>query len=117
MELPRVASCLLFINKIDAITLKRESAQCEMECRIVAQFLTWLDDDNKPVMVNGATNRPDALDPALRRAGRFGHGIGITVPGDGARAQILRATPGYVGADLGALTGAAGIIAVKWIFK
>ncbi|KAH9178379.1 P-loop containing nucleoside triphosphate hydrolase protein [Lactarius sanguifluus] len=138
-EAKRVAPCLLFI---DEITPKRETAQREMERRIVAQFLICMDElswektDNKPVMVIGATNRPDALDPALRRAGRFDHEIGMTVPDDEARAQILRvlcaklqldgqfdfnvlakATPGYVGADLGALTGAAGIIAVKRIFK
>ncbi|KAH9178373.1 ribosome biogenesis ATPase RIX7 [Lactarius sanguifluus] len=141
-EAKRVAPCLLFIDEIDAITPKRETAQREMERRIVAQFLTCMDElswektDNKPVMVIGATNRPDALDPALRRAGRFDHEIGMTVPDDEARAQILRvlcaklrldgqfdfnvlakATPGYVGADLSALTGAAGIIAVKRIFK
>ncbi|KAF8274789.1 P-loop containing nucleoside triphosphate hydrolase protein [Lactarius quietus] len=141
-EAKRIAPCLLFIDEIDAITPKRETAQREMERRIVAQFLTCMDElswektDNKPVMVIGATNRPDALDPALRRAGRFDHEIGMTVPDDEARAQILRvlcaklrldgqfdfnalakATPGYVGADLSALTGAAGIIAVKRIFQ
>ncbi|KAH9847832.1 AAA-domain-containing protein [Lenzites betulinus] len=141
-EAKRVAPCLLFIDEIDAITPKRESAQREMERRIVAQFLTCMDDmsweknDNKPVIVIGATNRPDSLDAALRRAGRFDHEIGMGVPDEEARAQILRvqssklrlegdfdyvalakATPGYVGADLAALTGAAGIIAVKRIFQ
>ncbi|KAI0318605.1 P-loop containing nucleoside triphosphate hydrolase protein [Amylostereum chailletii] len=141
-EAKRVAPCLLFIDEIDAITPKRESAQREMERRIVAQFLTCMDElawektNNKPVIVIGATNRPDSLDAALRRAGRFDHEISMSVPDDEARAQILRvlcsklriegsfnfvslakATPGYVGADLSALTGAAGIIAVKRIFK
>ncbi|TFK73222.1 AAA-domain-containing protein [Pluteus cervinus] len=141
-EAKRVAPCLLFIDEIDVITPKRESAQREMERRIVAQFLTCMDDmswdknDNKPVIVIGATNRPDSLDAALRRAGRFDHEISMGVPDEEARAQILRvlcaklrlegdfnfsalakATPGYVGADLSALTGAAGIIAVKRIFK
>ncbi|KAF8903739.1 P-loop containing nucleoside triphosphate hydrolase protein [Gymnopilus junonius] len=141
-EAKRVAPCLLFIDEIDAITPKRESAQREMERRIVAQFLTCMDDmsweknDNKPIIVIGATNRPDSLDPALRRAGRFDHEISMGVPDDEARAKILKvlcsklrlegdfnftalakATPGYVGADLTALTGAAGIIAVKRIFK
>ncbi|TFK80300.1 AAA-domain-containing protein, partial [Polyporus arcularius HHB13444] len=141
-EAKRVAPCLLFIDEIDAITPKRESAQREMERRIVAQFLTCMDDmsweknENKPVIVIGATNRPDSLDAALRRAGRFDHEIGMGVPDEEARAQILRvqsaklrlegnfdyvalakATPGYVGADLAALTGAAGIIAVKRIFN
>ncbi|OCH94848.1 AAA-domain-containing protein [Obba rivulosa] len=141
-EAKRVAPCLLFIDEIDAITPKRESAQREMERRIVAQFLTCMDElswdktDNKAIIVIGATNRPDSLDAALRRAGRFDHEISMGVPDDEARAQILRvlssklrldgsfdylalakATPGYVGADLAALTGAAGIIAVKRIFQ
>jgi ribosome biogenesis ATPase len=107
-----VAPSLLFIDEIDAITPKRESAQREMERRIVAQFLTcmdgmfwsevtcidsyswylelsWEKTDDKPVVVIGATNRPDALDPALRRAGRFDHEIGMTVPDDEARAQCV----------------------------
>ncbi|KAG1868594.1 P-loop containing nucleoside triphosphate hydrolase protein [Suillus subluteus] len=144
-EAKRVAPCLLFIDEIDAITPKRESAQREMERRIVAQFLTCMDDmswektENKPVIVIGATNRPDSLDAALRRAGRFDHEISMGVPDEEARSnlgRILRvlcaklrldgdfnfaafakATPGYVGADLSALTGAAGVIAVKRIFK
>ncbi|KZS92002.1 AAA-domain-containing protein [Sistotremastrum niveocremeum HHB9708] len=141
-EAKRVAPCLLFIDEIDAITPKRESAQREMERRIVAQFLTCMDDlswdktDNKPVIVIGATNRPDSLDAALRRAGRFDHEISMNVPDEEARTQILqvlcaklrlegdfnfrslaKATPGYVGADLAALTGAAGVYAVKRIFQ
>ncbi|KAL1746425.1 P-loop containing nucleoside triphosphate hydrolase protein [Schizophyllum fasciatum] len=141
-EAKRAAPCLLFIDEIDAITPKRESAQREMERRIVAQFLTCMDDlswektDNKAIIVMGATNRPDSLDAALRRAGRFDHEISMGVPDEDARGQILKvlcaklrldghfdfsalakATPGYVGADLAALTGAAGIIAVKRIFK
>ncbi|KAH6909267.1 P-loop containing nucleoside triphosphate hydrolase protein [Coprinopsis sp. MPI-PUGE-AT-0042] len=140
-EAKRVAPCLLFIDEIDAITPKRESAQREMERRIVAQFLTCMDElswektENKAIIVIGATNRPDSLDAALRRAGRFDHEISMGVPDDEARAKILKvlcaklrlegdfdftvlakATPGYVGADLAALTGAAGIIAVKRIF-
>ena len=101
----------MFIDEIDAITPKRESAQREMERRIVAQFLTCMDGmyddqlqffntnpsiaidlswdktDNKPVVVIGATNRPDSLDAALRRAGRFDHEISIGVPDEDARAQ------------------------------
>ncbi|KAI6039914.1 P-loop containing nucleoside triphosphate hydrolase protein [Pisolithus marmoratus] len=150
-EAKRAAPCLLFIDEIDAITPKRESAQREMERRIVAQFLTcmdgeldhlgwlymsWEKNDNKPVIVIGATNRPDSLDAALRRAGRFDHEVSMGVPDEEARQKILRvlcaklrlegdfdfaalakATPGYVGADLSALTGAAGVIAVKRIFQ
>lgn len=141
-EASMISPAILFIDEIDAITPKRETAGREMERRIVAQLLTCLDDlswektDGKPVMVIGATNRPDAIDPALRRAGRFDHEIALGVPDEDGREQILRvlakklrlgghfnfkalakATPGYVGADLTALTGAAGILAVKRIFK
>ncbi|KAI8976013.1 P-loop containing nucleoside triphosphate hydrolase protein [Pilobolus umbonatus] len=136
------APCLLFIDEIDAITPKRETAQREMERRIVAQLLTCMDDlswdkcNNKPVMIIGATNRPDSLDAALRRAGRFDREISMGVPDEKGREKILkvlssklrlsgefdftelaRATPGYVGADLQALITAAGVIAVKRIFK
>lgn len=140
-EARQLAPCILFLDEIDAITPKRETAQREMERRIVAQLLTCLDDlsldntDDKPVMVIGATNRPDSLDPALRRAGRFDREISMGIPNEEARIQILKVItnklrlsgdldftklaklcPGYVGADLTALTTAAGIIAVKRIF-
>jgi len=87
------------------------------------------------VIIIGATNRPDSLDPALRRAGRFDHEIALGVPDEAGREEILRAllkplrlsgefdfkalakmTPGYVGADLQALTSAAGVMAVKRMF-
>ena len=140
-EARNLAPCILFIDEIDAITPKRETAQREMERRIVAQLLTCLDDlslDNtgqKPVRVIGATNRPDSLDPALRRAGRFDREISMGIPDEAARVKILQVItsklrlagdfdfqalsklcPGYVGADLTALTTAAGVIAVKRIF-
>ncbi|KAJ3721846.1 P-loop containing nucleoside triphosphate hydrolase protein [Lentinula raphanica] len=139
-EAKRQAPSILFIDEIDAVTPKRESAQREMERRIVAQFLTCMDELGKPagggmVIVIGATNRPDSLDAALRRAGRFDHEIAVGVPDDEEREKILRvltshlllspsfdfpflakSTPGYVGADLASLTSAAGIIAVKRIF-
>jgi ribosome biogenesis ATPase len=141
------APCLIFIDEIDAITPKRESAQREMERRIVAQLLTCLDDLNSGhtdgadpaskgepnlnhVIVIGATNRPDSLDSALRRAGRFDREICMPVPDCGARARILRVmcaklrldgdfdmdelargTPGFVGADLLALTKEAATLA------
>ncbi|GAA5897029.1 hypothetical protein JCM6882_007336 [Rhodosporidiobolus microsporus] len=141
-EAAKQAPCILFIDEIDAITPKRENAQREMERRIVAQLLTCMDDlawektDGKPVMVISATNRPDSLDPALRRAGRFDQEITMGVPDEAGRERILRvlmsklrlsgdfdyahlakSTPGYVGADLSALTGAAGVIAVKRVFE
>ncbi|KAJ1542143.1 hypothetical protein HK405_010185 [Cladochytrium tenue] len=136
------APCILFIDEIDAITPKRETAQREMERRIVAQLLTCMDDitpdraDFKPILVIGATNRPDSLDPALRRAGRFDREISMGVPDESARVKILekicskirlsgdfdfvqlaKLTPGFVGADLQALTSEAGLVAVRRIFQ
>ncbi|KAJ3379635.1 hypothetical protein HDU84_006510 [Entophlyctis sp. JEL0112] len=136
------APCILFIDEIDAITPKRETAQREMERRIVAQLLTCMDDisldktDGKSILVIGATNRPDSLDPALRRAGRFDREISMGVPDENSRRKILeklcanlrlegsfdfgllaKQTPGYVGADLNALTSEAGMVAVRRIFK
>lgn len=124
----RMAPAIIFIDEIDAITPKRESAQREMERRIVSQLLTCMDDiapeknDGKPVIVLAATNRPDSLDLALRRGGRFDMEIELGVPDVKARERILRkltaklplasevdfemlayATPGFVGADLSSL--------------
>jgi ribosome biogenesis ATPase len=137
-EAKKVAPCLIFIDEIDAITPKRESAQREMEKRIVAQLLTCMDDlamektDGKPVIVMAATNRPDSLDPALRRGGRFDKEINLTVPSEPVREQILRTltrkmqladdldfstlakrTAGFVGADLNDLVSTAGAAAIK----
>ncbi|KAF3842421.1 hypothetical protein F7725_024372 [Dissostichus mawsoni] len=111
------APCIMFIDEIDAITPKREVASKDMERRIV--------------MVIGATNRPDSLDPALRRAGRFDREICLGIPDEAARLRILktlcrklklpedfdfkqlaRLTPGYVGADLMALCREAAMSAV-----
>ena len=89
------APCILFLDEIDAITPKRESAQREMERRIVAQILTCMDDltlektGGKPVMIIGATNRPDSLDPALRRAGRFDREICLGVPDEAGREKSV----------------------------
>lgn len=124
-EARRKAPCLIFIDEIDVIAPKRETSQSQMEKRIVAQFLVSMDslamEDNhsKPVLVLAATNRPDSLDPALRRGGRFDTEINMGVPNEPMRRQILMAltrktplapdvdfdvlakmTPGFVGADL-----------------
>jgi SpoVK/Ycf46/Vps4 family AAA+-type ATPase len=78
--------CVLFIDEIDIITPKRETAQREMERRMVAQLLSSMDElsleltHNKPVLVVGATQRPESIDPALRRAGRFDREICLNVP-------------------------------------
>lgn len=138
------APSILFIDEIDAITQKRESASKDMERRIVTQLLTCMDDlDSKgaekegQVLVIGATNQPDSLDPALRRAGRFDREIAIGIPDENARMNILevicrgrkmaesismlqvaRRTPGYVGADLAALVSeAAARAADRLIFQ
>ena len=85
----------MFIDEVDAITQKRETSQRGMERRIVAQLLTCLDSlslentQGRPVLVIGATNRPDSLDPALRRAGRFDREIALGVPDQDARRRIL----------------------------
>ncbi|XP_043992717.1 nuclear valosin-containing protein-like [Gambusia affinis] len=129
--------CIVFIDEIDAITPKREVASKDMERRIVAQLLTCMDDLNSltvtaQVLVIGATNRPDSLDPALRRAGRFDREICLGIPDEAARLGILktlcrkltlpegfdyqqlaRLTPGYVGADLMALCREAAMAAVN----
>ena len=139
-EARKQAPCIVFIDEIDAITPKRETAQREMERRIVAQLLTSMDDislentDFKPVLVIGATNRPDSIDPALRRAGRFDREIKLGIPSEEARCKILqvfsqklrirgsfdflsiaRKTPGYVGADLKALVREAASVAIERI--
>ncbi|OBT85857.1 hypothetical protein VE02_06060 [Pseudogymnoascus sp. 03VT05] len=137
-EAKKMAPCLVFIDEIDVIMGKRESAQREMEKRIVAQMLTCMDDmalektDGKPVIIIAATNRPDSIDPALRRAGRFNKEINLGVPNEASREKILRAltqklmlpdefdflklakmTPGFVGADLNDVVSVAGTEAMK----
>ncbi|KAL6703487.1 Ribosome biogenesis ATPase rix7 [Coniothyrium glycines] len=128
-----VAPCLIFIDEIDVIAPKRDSAQSQMEKRIVAQLLISMDslamdgNDGKPVIVLAATNRPDSLDPALRRGGRFDTEINMGVPNESMRELILKAltrepklaedvdfralankTAGFVGADLKDLVSKAG---------
>ncbi|KAL8904722.1 MAG: hypothetical protein Q9171_006945 [Xanthocarpia ochracea] len=124
------APSIIFIDEIDAIAPKKEGSQ--MERRIVSTLLTSMDSlalnktGGKPVMVLAATNRPETLDPALRRPGRFDSEISIDAPDVAAREHILRAqtrmmqvvdvdfrklaekTPGFVGADLESLIYKAG---------
>ncbi|XP_021102093.1 nuclear valosin-containing protein-like isoform X5 [Heterocephalus glaber] len=131
------APCIVFIDEIDAITPKREVASKDMERRIVAQLLSCMDDLNNvaataQVLVIGATNRPDSLDPALRRAGRFDREICLGIPDEASRERILQTlcrklrlpetfnfchlahlTPGFVGADLMALCREAAVCAVN----
>ncbi|CAN6813650.1 unnamed protein product [Brassica oleracea] len=136
----RTAPSIVFIDEIDAIGSKRENQQREMEKRIVTQLLTCMDGPPPGdtaagyVVVIGATNTPDALDPALRRGRRFGREIALTAPDEHARAEILslvaqrlrlegsfnmkriaRLTPGFVGADLEELADMAASLCVKRI--
>ncbi|CAH0727190.1 unnamed protein product, partial [Brenthis ino] len=134
-----VAPCILFIDEIDAVCGNRMNAQKDMEKRMVAQLLASLDnlsESSASVLVLAATNNPDTLDPALRRAGRLEQEITLGIPSLKARKEILsilcknlalssdidmnnlaQITPGFVGADLQALVNKASTYAVKRIFS
>ncbi|CAM8889958.1 unnamed protein product [Rhodiola kirilowii] len=149
----QTAPSIVFIDEIDAISLKREDTQTDMGQRIVTQLMTCMEEssyslqavssDSTPetsdqafrhVLVIGATNHPDEIDPALRRS--FDSDYYLGVPDDKARVHILsvltrglklegsfdllklaRLTPGYVGADLASLAKKAGILAMRRILK
>jgi transitional endoplasmic reticulum ATPase len=133
-EAARHAPSILFIDEIDAVAPKRAEVTGEVEKRVVAQLLSLMDGfvARGQVVVIGATNIPEVLDPALRRPGRFDREIEIGVPNNQARLQILRihtrAMPlapdvdlreiaehshGFVGADLEALCQEVGMIALR----
>jgi transitional endoplasmic reticulum ATPase len=133
-EAARHAPSILFIDEIDAVAPKRTDVAGEVEKRVVAQLLSLMDGfvARGQVIVIGATNIPEVLDPALRRPGRFDREIEIGVPNTQARLQILRihtrAMPlapdvdlqeiaehshGFVGADLEALGQEVGMIALR----
>jgi transitional endoplasmic reticulum ATPase len=133
-EAARRAPAILFIDEIDAVAPKRTEVAGEVEKRVVAQLLSLMDGfvARGHVIVIGATNIPEVLDPALRRPGRFDREIEIGVPNTQGRLQILkihtRAMPltpdvdllevaehshGFVGADLEALGQEVGMIAVR----
>jgi len=130
------APTILFIDEIDAIAPKREEVTGEVERRVVAQILALMDGlkERGKVIVIGATNRPDALDPALRRPGRFDREIELRVPDRDGRNEILQIhtrgmpladdvvlselsniTHGFVGADLAALCREAAMNALRKI--
>jgi transitional endoplasmic reticulum ATPase len=90
-EAKKNAPAIIFIDEIDAIAPKREEVTGEVEKRVVAQLLTLMDglQERGQVVVIGATNRPDAVDPALRRPGRFDREIHIPMPDKRARREIL----------------------------
>ncbi|NLL94368.1 MAG: CDC48 family AAA ATPase [Thermoplasmatales archaeon] len=128
------APSIIFLDEIDSITPPRDSSGGEVERRVVAQLLTLMDglSERDGVIVMGATNREDAIDPALRRPGRFDREIEIGIPGREGRAEILAVhtrgmplaedvdidsvvsvTQGFVGADLAALAREAAMKCVS----
>ncbi|WP_400251478.1 CDC48 family AAA ATPase, partial [Methanobrevibacter smithii] len=130
------APSIIFIDELDAIAPKREDTQGETERRTVAQLLTLMDGlkSRGQVVVIGATNRPDSLDQALRRPGRFDREIEIGVPDSEEREEILEihtrnmplaedvdlhklasTTHGFVGADLESLCKEAAMRVVRRI--
>jgi transitional endoplasmic reticulum ATPase len=127
------APAIVFIDELDAIAGKRDE-EADMENRVVAQLLTLLDglEDRGQIIVIGATNRVDAVDPALRRGGRFDREIEIGVPHETGRREILDVhtrgmpvdedvdldrvaarTHGFVGADIATLTTEAAMHALR----
>ncbi|MGQ9926498.1 MAG: CDC48 family AAA ATPase [Chloroflexaceae bacterium] len=135
-EARRRAPAILFIDEIDAIAPRREEmgGDRQIERRVVAQLLTLMDglESRGNVIVIGATNLPNMLDPALRRPGRFDREISISIPDVAARHEILEIhtrgmpladdvdlrilatrTHGYVGADLAALCREAAMSALR----
>jgi transitional endoplasmic reticulum ATPase len=135
-EAGKASPSIVFIDEIDSIAPKRGQVQGETEKRLVAQLLTLLDglEPRQNLIVIAATNRPEAIDEALRRPGRFDREIVIGVPDERGRREILaihtrgmpldggvnlpelaRRTYGFVGADLAALVREAAIEAVRGI--
>lgn len=139
-EAKEKSPCIVILDEVDALVPRREdSAGGEVEKRVVATLLTILDgiEDDGPnsgrVVVIGTTNRPNAIDPALRRPGRFDREIEVGVPDLQGRVSILQVllskspnsiaendlmdfasrAHGYVGADLSAVVREAGTIAIK----
>jgi len=130
----KAAPSIIFIDELDSIAPKREEVTGEVERRVVAQLLTMMDglEERGQVVVIGATNRIDAIDPALRRPGRFDREIEIGVPDQKDRLEIFQIhtrgmplskevkldyiserTHGFVGADISALAKEAAMKALR----
>jgi transitional endoplasmic reticulum ATPase len=128
------APTIIFIDEIDAIAPKREEVHGEVERRVVSQLLTMMDGlkARGKVIVIGATNRINAIDPALRRPGRFDRELSISVPDKSGRLAVLKihtrgmpldkkvdlkeiagVTHGFVGADLESLTKEAAMVVLR----
>ncbi len=135
-EAERNAPSIIFFDEIDAIAPRREEVTGEVERRMVSQLLTLMDGlkSRGKVIVIAATNRPNAIDPALRRPGRFDREIEIGIPDKKARKEILQIhtrympldkdvdldelaeiTHGFVGADIAALCKEAAMYALRRI--
>lgn len=133
-EAQEKAPSIIFMDELDSIAPKRDQAQGETEKRVVSQLLTLMDSlkASSNVMVIGATNRPNVIESALRRPGRFDRELEIVVPDEDGRHEILkiktkdmqlgpdvdlfqiaRDTHGYVGADIQQLTLEAGIQCIR----
>lgn len=133
-EAEKNAPSIIFIDEIDSIAPKREKTQGEVEKRIVSQLLTLMDGlkSRAHVVVIGATNRPNTIDPALRRFGRFDREVDIGIPDATGRLEIMRIhtknmklsdevdlevlakeTHGYVGADMAALCTEAALQCIR----
>jgi transitional endoplasmic reticulum ATPase len=130
------APSIIFIDEIDSIAPKREEVSGDVEKRVVSQLLTLMDglESRGKIVVIGATNRPDALDPALRRPGRFDREIEIGIPDQNGRFEILeihtrgmpltqevhlehiaKRTHGFVGADLEAVCREAAMRSLRTV--
>jgi transitional endoplasmic reticulum ATPase len=133
-EAEKNAPAIIFIDEIDAIAPKREKTNGEVERRIVSQLLTLMDGlkSRAHIMVIGATNRPNSIDPALRRFGRFDREIDIGIPDPTGRLEVLaihtknmklddnvdleqvaNETHGFVGADLAQLCTEAALTCIR----
>ncbi|CAG0887859.1 unnamed protein product [Cyprideis torosa] len=133
-EAEKNSPAIIFIDELDAIAPKREKTHGEVERRIVSQLLTLMDGlkQRTHVIVMAATNRPNSIDPALRRFGRFDREVDIGIPDSIGRLEILRIhtknmklgdevnletiaaeTHGYVGADLAALCSEAALQQIR----
>merc|ERR1712151_678911 len=133
-EAEKNAPAIIFIDEIDSIAPKRDKTNGEVERRIVSQMLTLMDGlkQRASVVVIGATNRPNTIDPALRRFGRFDREIDIGVPDENGRLEVFRIhtrnmkldedvepeavareTHGFVGADIAALCTEAAMQCIR----
>ncbi|KAG0789672.1 hypothetical protein G6F22_006635 [Rhizopus arrhizus] len=133
-EAEKNAPAIIFIDEIDAIAPKREKTNGEVERRVVSQLLTLMDGmkARSNVVVIAATNRPNSIDPALRRFGRFDREVDIGIPDPTGRLEVLRIhtknmkldedvdleqiaseTHGYVGADIASLCSEAAMQQIR----